>query len=175
MNANDSDWSERRAPDLGAFEDMAQTAFDALPASFRNLCAGIVIRVDDWPDDETLDEMNCESDYDLLGLFRGRGLAQGEVGDLRRRQHRQAFDAQMLGVGRGEVQRLDQGTGRWIDRVALGCGPIGAALREGDDGEGRRHEGEEHGAIMPCAARQCPRSADGFQPVIASITKKATT
>ena len=32
---------------------------------------------DEPPDDETLDQMNCESDYDLLGLFRGRGLAQG--------------------------------------------------------------------------------------------------
>ena len=79
MTATNLDWSERRAPDLGEFEDMAQTAFDALPANFRNLCAGIVIRVDDWPDDQTLDEMNCESDYDLLGLFRGRGLAQGEA------------------------------------------------------------------------------------------------
>lgn len=79
MTSTDIQWNERRAPDLGAFEDMAQLAFDALPASFRNLCAGVVIRVDDWPDDETLDEMNCESDYDLLGLFRGRGLAQGEA------------------------------------------------------------------------------------------------
>ena len=66
-----------RAPQLAAFEDMAQTAFDSLPESFRKLCEGVVIRVDDWPDDETLDQMNCESDYDLLGLFRGRGLAQG--------------------------------------------------------------------------------------------------
>ncbi|MFT4096892.1 MAG: metallopeptidase family protein [Rhodoblastus sp.] len=79
MSETTDDWSERRAPDLAAFEDMAQAAFDALPASFRKLCAGVVIRVDDWPDEETLDEMQCESDYDLLGLFRGRGLAQGET------------------------------------------------------------------------------------------------
>lgn len=78
MNTTE-DWSERSAPTLAQFEDLAQIAYDALPASFRRLCAGVVIRVDDWPDDETLDQMKCESDYDLLGLFRGRGLAQGEV------------------------------------------------------------------------------------------------
>ena len=74
-----SGWIDRTSPTLAEFEDMAQAAFDALPATFRRLCEGVVIRVDDWPDDDTLDEMNCESDYDLLGLFRGRGLAQGEA------------------------------------------------------------------------------------------------
>ena len=79
MKTPKEDWTERTSPALAEFEDMAQVAFDALPERFRKLCAGIVIRIDDWPDDETLDEMKCESDYDLLGLFRGRGLAQGEV------------------------------------------------------------------------------------------------
>ncbi|MGH6836376.1 MAG: metallopeptidase family protein [Methylocella sp.] len=55
---------------------MAQSAFAALPADFRRLCDGVVIRVEDFPDDETLDEMNCASEFDLLGLFRGRGRAQ---------------------------------------------------------------------------------------------------
>ena len=31
-----------------------------------------MIRVEDFPNDETLDEMNCASEFDLLGLFRGR-------------------------------------------------------------------------------------------------------
>lgn len=58
---------------------MAHAAFDALPPAFRTLCEGLVIRVEDFPDDETLDDMNCESEFDLLGLFRGRGLAQSEA------------------------------------------------------------------------------------------------
>ena len=41
------------------------------------LCEGVVIRVEDFPDDETLSEMGCETPFDLLGLFRGIGLAQG--------------------------------------------------------------------------------------------------
>ncbi len=36
----------------------------------------MAIHVDDFPDDATLEEMNCETEFDLLGLFRGIGLAQ---------------------------------------------------------------------------------------------------
>jgi predicted Zn-dependent protease with MMP-like domain len=63
------------APSLAEFEALAQAAFDALPADFRKLCEGVVVKVEDFPDEETLDEMGCESEFDLLGLFRGRGLA----------------------------------------------------------------------------------------------------
>ncbi len=38
---------------------------------------GRVIHVDDVPDAETLAEMGRASAFDLLGLFRGAGLAQG--------------------------------------------------------------------------------------------------
>ena len=58
-------------------EALADAAYAALPTSFTRLCEGLVIRVEDFPDEETLDDMQCESEYDLLGLFRGRGLTQG--------------------------------------------------------------------------------------------------
>ncbi|MBE7248105.1 MAG: metallopeptidase family protein [Actinomycetospora chiangmaiensis] len=75
-----SDLAERRAPSLAEIEDLAQAAFAALPAAFRARCAGVAIHVDDFPDEATLDEMGCETEFDLLGLFRGVGLAQsGEV------------------------------------------------------------------------------------------------
>ena len=45
-----------------------------------------MIQVVDFADEETLDEMGAESEFDLLGLFRGRGLAHGpavpETGEL---------------------------------------------------------------------------------------------
>jgi predicted Zn-dependent protease with MMP-like domain len=72
-----SDWSERKAPSLGDLQELADEAFARLPAPFRRLCEGVVIRVDDFPDDETLRVMRCESPFDLLGLFRGVGLAHG--------------------------------------------------------------------------------------------------
>ncbi len=72
-----TDWSSLAAPSLADFEHLAEDAFARLPEGFRRLCEGVVIRVEDFPDDETLDVMNCESEFDLLGLFRGIGLAQG--------------------------------------------------------------------------------------------------
>ena len=78
--------SSLRAPTLVDIEALAEAAFQRLPASFRQLCEGLVIQVMDFPDDETLDEMGAETEFDLLGLFRGRGLAQrgavGETGEL---------------------------------------------------------------------------------------------
>ena len=75
-----------RAPSLDDIDALAETAFSRLPAPFRARCGGLVIRVVDFPDDETLDEMGAQSEFDLLGLFRGRGLAQRgaieETGEL---------------------------------------------------------------------------------------------
>ncbi len=62
------------APSAADIDALAQAAFTNLPATFRRLCEGLVIQVVDFPDDETLDEMGAESEFDLLGLFRGRGL-----------------------------------------------------------------------------------------------------
>ena len=71
------DWTNVAAPSIADFERLADAAFAALPEEFRSLCDGLVIKVEDFPDDETLDDMQCESEFDLLGLFRGRGRAQG--------------------------------------------------------------------------------------------------
>lgn len=58
---------------------MADSAFAALPEPFRRLCEGVIIKVEDFPDDETLEALDCETEFDLLGLFRGRGKAQGSA------------------------------------------------------------------------------------------------
>ena len=72
-----TDWISLQAPSLAEFEELAAEAFRRLPARFRRLCEGVVVRVEDFPDDETLREMGYDSPFDLLGLFRGVGLAQG--------------------------------------------------------------------------------------------------
>lgn len=71
------DWTSAQAPALSDFEAIADAAFAALPAEFRGLCTGVIIKTEDFPDTETLDEMQCETEFDLLGLFRGQGMAQG--------------------------------------------------------------------------------------------------
>jgi predicted Zn-dependent protease with MMP-like domain len=74
-----TDWSGLQAPSLAEMERLAEDAFARLPDGFRRLCEGVVIRVENFPDDETLREMGCESEFDLLGLFRGIGLAQASA------------------------------------------------------------------------------------------------
>jgi predicted Zn-dependent protease with MMP-like domain len=74
-----TDWTQCKAPSLADFEKIAEAAFAALPRQFRALCDGVVIKIDDFPDEETLDTMQCETEFDLLGLFRGVGLAQADA------------------------------------------------------------------------------------------------
>ncbi|MFG1425214.1 metallopeptidase family protein [Roseixanthobacter glucoisosaccharinicivorans] len=69
-------WRNREAPSLEAFEILAEDAFARLPESFRALCGGVVLRVEDFPEDDVLEELEAESPFDLLGLFQGVGLAQ---------------------------------------------------------------------------------------------------
>ena len=67
-------WRPLKAPSLAEFEVMAIEAFRRLPDTFRALCADLVIRVEDFPTDEVLDQMNAQTEFDLLGLFQGVGL-----------------------------------------------------------------------------------------------------
>lgn len=59
------------APLLDDLEAIARTAFDTLPETFRTLTTGIVFRVDDFPDPETVMEMGLQSPFDLMGLYSG--------------------------------------------------------------------------------------------------------
>jgi len=67
-------WRGRRAPSLGELEVLAGEAFRHLPKRFRDLCADLVIQVDDFPTEEVVGEIGVESEFDLLGLFQGVGL-----------------------------------------------------------------------------------------------------
>ena len=63
---------------------MAHELCERLPKSFRDLCEGVIIRVDDFPTEEVLDEMNAQSEFDLLGLFQGIGLPFRSNNDIAR-------------------------------------------------------------------------------------------
>ena len=68
------DWLALRAPSLADMEAMAHEAFAGLPKRFLELCEGVILRVDDFPADDVIDELKAESEFDLLGLFQGVGL-----------------------------------------------------------------------------------------------------
>lgn len=67
-------WRPLKAPSLVEFEVMAIEAFRRLPDKFRELCADLVIRIDDFPTDEVLDHLGARTEFDVLGLFQGVGL-----------------------------------------------------------------------------------------------------
>jgi predicted Zn-dependent protease with MMP-like domain len=67
-------WRSVKTPSLADLEVLAREVFAGLPAKFRSLCEGLVIRVEDFASDEVLDDMHIESEFDLMGLFQGVGL-----------------------------------------------------------------------------------------------------
>jgi len=71
---------DRRAPSLDEIELLAREAFAGLPEQFRKFTGDVVFMVQEFPDDEMLDEMEIESHYELLGLFQGPDLANRQSG-----------------------------------------------------------------------------------------------
>ncbi len=77
-------WISAKAPSLAEMETMAHEVFARLPRTFRDLCEGVIVRVDDFPSEEVLDEMDAASEFDLLGLFHGVGLPHQSHHDVAR-------------------------------------------------------------------------------------------
>ena len=67
-------WRRLKAPSLVELEVLASEVFRHMPRRFRDLCVDLVIQVDDFASEEVLDQMDAESEFDLLGLFQGVGL-----------------------------------------------------------------------------------------------------
>ena len=76
------DWSKLEAPSLAEFETIAAAAYRRLPGRFRALTGDLLIRVEDFPTGEVLDQMGIESPFDLLGLYAGVDLARKSVSDV---------------------------------------------------------------------------------------------
>ena len=66
-------------PSLGVIEQMARAALATIPAALRRHAADVVIRVEEFPDEETEAEMELETPFDLLGLYRGVALTERSV------------------------------------------------------------------------------------------------
>jgi predicted Zn-dependent protease with MMP-like domain len=69
-------WAPMTSPSITDFEEMAATAYARLPQEFLSLTGNVLIEIEDFPDEEIVEEMQLESEFDLLGLFRGIGLTE---------------------------------------------------------------------------------------------------
>src|SRR6202043_3149379 len=79
-------WTSAKAPSLAEIEAMADAIFQRLPKGFRDLCEGVIIRVDDFPTEEVLNEMQAESEFARPALFQGVALpfrSQDDIARLR--------------------------------------------------------------------------------------------
>lgn len=61
---------------------IAERSYKAIPAELRRFADDIVIVIQDFPDQETLYRMNCETEWDLLGLYHGLAIGQKSVSDI---------------------------------------------------------------------------------------------
>jgi len=70
-----------RAPSLDDLAEIAERAFAALPEGFRKLAGEVVFRVDDFPEDQVLDDLGIEDAFGLTGLYSGVSLAERSLFD----------------------------------------------------------------------------------------------
>ncbi len=68
-------------PSLADIEGLARHALATIPERLARHVRDIVIRVEDFPDSETIAEMGLQSPFGLLGLYRGVPLDRKSVTD----------------------------------------------------------------------------------------------
>ena len=69
-------------PSLADLEEIAQQAYAKIPEELSRFVGDVVIRIEDFPDAETEQEMELETPFDLLGLYRGVALNHKSVMDV---------------------------------------------------------------------------------------------
>ena len=75
--------SASRAPSLGDIEALAERALDSIPDELKRHLGPLVIRVEEFADEETEEAMELESPFDILGLYRGVALPHQSVSNPR--------------------------------------------------------------------------------------------
>ncbi len=69
------------APSNDEIEELARQTIENLPAAFRDAARQVAIRVTDFADDGTLDEMEMEP-FELTGLYEGIPLTEKSSWDV---------------------------------------------------------------------------------------------
>lgn len=69
------------APSLETIEALALAALERLPAEFRAYLGDVVLRVEDFAEDEVLDELGIDDPFGLTGLYTGRPVGDKSAMD----------------------------------------------------------------------------------------------
>jgi predicted Zn-dependent protease with MMP-like domain len=70
-----------RAPTIGDIEEIAAAAFADIPEVLRARVDGVMIQIIEFPDEETINDMEMETPFDLLGLYSGIDLTSKSLTD----------------------------------------------------------------------------------------------
>jgi predicted Zn-dependent protease with MMP-like domain len=97
-------------PSLADLEALANRALASIPHQLKRHLGPVVIRVEDFPDEETEEEMALESPFDILGLYRGVALPRQSAS-----QPRPAID--MIFLYRRPILDYWCETGERLDRI----------------------------------------------------------
>ncbi len=68
-------------PSLADIDAMARKALAEIPDKLRSYTTNVLIRIEDFPEEEIEEAMNLESPFDLLGLYQGVSLPNKSVLD----------------------------------------------------------------------------------------------
>ena len=71
-----------QAPSADDIEAMARTAMAALPGEFRVHLGDVVLRVEEFADDETLRALGIDDPFALSGLYQGRPFGEKSSTDI---------------------------------------------------------------------------------------------
>jgi len=74
---------DRLPPSRAEIEGLAQYALGTIPRQLKRHLGRVVIRVEEFPDEETEAAMDLESPFDILGLYQGVALPHKSVSDPR--------------------------------------------------------------------------------------------
>jgi predicted Zn-dependent protease with MMP-like domain len=69
------------APDAAVIEALAREALARIPSPFAEHLSDVVLIVEEFADDETLDAMGIEDPFELTGLYHGRPIGEKSAFD----------------------------------------------------------------------------------------------
>jgi predicted Zn-dependent protease with MMP-like domain len=69
------------APSLALIEHLAHQAILSLPDPFREPAGLVLLRVEDFPDDQMVEDLGVDDPFDLTGLYEGLPLTEKSTSD----------------------------------------------------------------------------------------------
>ena len=64
------------APDAAEIERLADVAIARMPEHFRRHLEGVVLQIEEFADEDVLDQLGIEDAFDLSGLYTGRPIGE---------------------------------------------------------------------------------------------------